>query len=317
MVTHVKNEMNGEPDYKRLFESAPSLYMVLDPSLHIVAVSDAYCQATLTQRNEILGRYLFDVFPDNPGDPSADAIRNTRASLNRVLQSHQTDVMVIQRHDVRRPESEGGAFEVRYWSPINSPVLNPDGSLAYIIHRLENVTDFVLLKEQGFNKPFSAAELSARVDGLLTAHGRSGKKLQQSESKYRTLFESIDEGFCLIEVIFDERDKPVDYRFLEFNPAFEQQTGLFDALGRTIRELVPEQEQHWFDIYGRVARTGQPIRFVNHAAQLHRWYDAYAWRFGDPQSNQVAVLFNDITARKLAEQALLESERRLSNLWEF
>jgi PAS domain S-box-containing protein len=721
--------MREEPDYKHLFESAPGLFLVLDPDLHIIAASDAYCQSTLTRRDEILGRRLFDVFPDNPDDPSADAIRNTRASLNRVLQSRQTDVMVIQRHDVRRPESEGGAFEVRYWSPINSPVLNPDGSLAYIIHRVENVTDFVLLKERGFeqvkltdelreravqmqadlysrsrevadaslklkqaneelarlnekareldqlkntffahvshelrtpltlilgpvdrqmgrtdmdepmrrdlqvvqrnarlllkhvndlldiarldagrmhmhfartdlvalarrvascfevlaadrnlhyvvhtpvaisgevdgekvervlfnllsnafkftpqggtvsltleeragragfivqdngpgipeglreavferfrqgqdgterphdgtglglaivrefvalhqgsvcvseapgggarfrvdmplaappgvqvaetapvsddasavfvpaeprrdpsasasreadgdaarvliiednpemndflarmlsphyrvsrafdgleglekaledppdliiadimmpkmsgdrmveqmrrhrklddvqvvmltakadddlrikllrqgiqdfiNKPFSAAELIARVDGLLAQRRRSEKRLQQSESKYRTLFESIDEGFCLIEVIFDERDKPVDYRFLEFNPAFEQQTGLIDALGRTMRELVPKQEQHWFDIYGRVARTGQPIRFENHAAQLHRWYDVYAWRFGDPYSSQVAVLFKDITERKIAEEELLESERRL------
>ncbi|RJQ78100.1 MAG: hypothetical protein C4519_12505 [Desulfobacteraceae bacterium] len=89
-----------------------------------------------------------NLFPENPDDPSADAVRNTRASLKRVLQSHQADVMVVQRHDIRRPESEGGGFEVRYWSPVNSPVLNPDGSLAYIIHRVENVTEFILLKQQ-------------------------------------------------------------------------------------------------------------------------------------------------------------------------
>ena len=71
---------------------------------------------------------LFDVFPDNPDDPLADSIRNTRASMNRVLQSRVADTMVVQRHDVRRPQSEGGGFEVRYWSPINSPILNPDGS---------------------------------------------------------------------------------------------------------------------------------------------------------------------------------------------
>lgn len=82
----------------------------------------------MTTRSGIVGRLLFDVFPDNPDDPLADSIRNTRASMNRVLQSRVADTMVVQRHDVRRPQSEGGGFEVRYWSPINSPILNPDGS---------------------------------------------------------------------------------------------------------------------------------------------------------------------------------------------
>jgi signal transduction histidine kinase len=144
----IKNGVHGL-DYKKLFESAPGLYLVLNPELHVLAVSDAYLQATLTSRSEIIGKHLFEIFPDNPGDPSADAIRNTRASLDRVLRTRQPDVMVVQRHDVRRPESEGCGFEVRYWSPVNSPVLNPDGSIAYIIHRVENVTDFILLKHHG------------------------------------------------------------------------------------------------------------------------------------------------------------------------
>ena len=159
----MKNEFCEKLDYKRLFESAPGLYLVLDPDLHIIAASNAYCKATLTNRDAILGRHLFDVFPDNPDDPSADSIRNTRASLTRVLQSHQTDVMVIQRHDVRRPKSEGGGFEVRYWSPVNSPVLNPDGSLAYIIHRVENVTEFLLLKQEGIERVKLTDELWERA----------------------------------------------------------------------------------------------------------------------------------------------------------
>jgi PAS domain-containing protein len=115
-------------------------------------------------------------------------------------------------------------------------------------------------------------------------------------------------------VIFDERDKPVDYRFLELNPVFEQQTGLVNAIGKRVRELVPEHEEYWFDTYGRVARTGQPIRFENRAAQLDRWYDVYAWRYGDPQNRQVAVLFNDVTERKRSEDALRGSEQRLELL---
>ena len=96
-------------------------------------------------------------------------------------------------------------------------------------------------------------------------------------------------------MIFDERDKPVDYRFLEINPSFEKQTGLAGAQGKTMRELAPLHEEHWFETYGRIAVTGEPLRFQNRAEQLNRWYDVYAFRFGQPENRQVAILFNDIT----------------------
>jgi len=132
-----------------------------------------------------------------------------------------------------------------------------------------------------------------------------------SETRYQTLFDSIDEGFCLIEMMFDENMKPVDYRFLEINPAFEKQTGLRDAQGKRMRELAPEHEEHWFEIYGKIALTGEPIRFENYAEQLHRWYEVYAFRVGQPQDKHVAILFNDITERKIAEESLHESEELL------
>ena len=144
----------------------------------------------------------------------------------------------------------------------------------------------------------------------ITERKRAEEALARSEAKYRSLFQSIDEGFCIIEMIFDERDKPVDYRFLEVNPAFERHTGLVNACGKTIRELVPGHEQHWFDMFGRVALTGEATRYQNRAAQLHRWYDGYAWRYGAPQDRQVAVLFNDFTSRKQAAEALQEADRR-------
>jgi PAS domain S-box-containing protein len=132
----------------------------------------------------------------------------------------------------------------------------------------------------------------------------------ESEQRYRNLFNAIDEGFCTIQVIFDEQGRPVDYRFLEVNPAFEKQTGLIDAAGKYIREMAPEQDAHWFEIYGRVAVTGQPIRFENHSAPIGRWFDVCAVRFGRPEQRQVALLFSDVTARKQAEHALRESEER-------
>jgi PAS domain S-box-containing protein len=157
---------------------------------------------------------------------------------------------------------------------------------------------------------FVAGEVAKREQAE-NATRRGEAALHESEARYRTLFDSIDEGFCVIEVLFEEAGKPVDYRFIEVNPAFEQQTGLVNAVGKRMRELAPSHEEHWFEIYGRVAVTGEPIRFENAAKELGRWYDVYAFRTGVPERRRVAVLFNDITERHRAEVALRHSEAAL------
>jgi PAS domain S-box-containing protein len=140
---------------------------------------------------------------------------------------------------------------------------------------------------------------------------------RESEGRYRTLLNSIDEGFCIIEVMFDERDRPVDYRFVEVNPTFEKQSGLIGVIGKTMRELRPEHEENWFQIYGKVALTGEPIRFINQAKQLAgTWYDVYACRVGGPQSRNVAVVFNDITDRKREQEALRDGHTRFETLFD-
>ena len=135
---------------------------------------------------------------------------------------------------------------------------------------------------------------------------------KQTEEKYRTLFNSIDEGYCTIEVLFDESDKPIDYRFLELNPSFVKQTGIQNALGKRIREIAPLHEEYWFEIYGKIALTGEPARFEHFAAQLHRWFDVYAFRVGTPREGKVSVLFRDITKRKEAEALLLQKVEELN-----
>ncbi len=134
------------PDFRALFESAPGLYLALAPDLTIVAVSDAYLRATSTKRDEIVGRALFDVFPDDPNDPDATGMANLQASLDRVRRDGAPDTMSVQKYDIRRPETEGGGFEERFWSPMNSPVFSASGTLSFILHRVEDVTDFVRLK---------------------------------------------------------------------------------------------------------------------------------------------------------------------------
>jgi len=135
--------------------------------------------------------------------------------------------------------------------------------------------------------------------------------LRLSEQRYRTLFNSIDEGFCIIEMLF-EGERPVDYRFVEVNDAFVRQTGLADAVGRTVRSLAPNHEQHWFDIYGRVALTGEPTRFENPAAELgDRWYDVYAFQVDAPAARRVAVLFNDVSVVQQARHSLARNRDEL------
>jgi PAS domain S-box-containing protein len=131
------------------------------------------------------------------------------------------------------------------------------------------------------------------------------------EERYRSLINSMDEGFCVIEMMFDRDGRPVDYRFLEINASFERQTGLRDAVGKRMLELAPKHEAHWFETYGRIAMTGEPVRFQNRAEQLQRWYDVYAFRFGSPEKRQVAILFNDISERKLADIALKKRTEQL------
>jgi PAS domain S-box-containing protein len=132
----------------------------------------------------------------------------------------------------------------------------------------------------------------------------AAEELRKSEERYRVLFNAMDEGFCIVEMLFDPDGKAVDYRFVETNPAFEKQTGLQQALGKTIRQMVPEHEAHWFEIYGKVARTGEAIRFENPAHGLQRYYDVFAFRLGGDESRRVAILFNDITGHKRAEETI-------------
>ncbi len=137
-------------------------------------------------------------------------------------------------------------------------------------------------------------------------------KLRDSQERYRNLFDSIHQGFCTVEVFFDNDGKAIDYKFLLVNPAFERQTGISNATGRRMREIAPLHEEYWFETYGRIVLTGEPLRFERQAAQLGCYYEVYAWRIGAPEEHKVGILFNDITERRRAEEA----ERRLAAIVE-
>ncbi|CAM2898295.1 sensor histidine kinase [Legionella steigerwaltii] len=157
-------ESTNEPiDFKLIFESAPGLYLVLDEAFTIIAVSNNYLQATMVTREQIIGKNIFDVFPDNPEDPHATGVSNLSDSLNRVLKNKTHDIMAIQKYDVRRPREKGGGYEERYWSPINLPVFDIHKKIKYIIHRVEDVTEYIQLKKTRYEQLKAMEALSTRA----------------------------------------------------------------------------------------------------------------------------------------------------------
>ncbi len=140
--SHIK-----KPDFHTIFDAVPGLYLVLEPDFTIVEASDAYLKATNTIREKIVGKPLFEVFPDNPDDPHANGVKHLTASLNKVLTHKAPSVMPVQKYDIPQPASKGSGFEERYWSPLNSPVMGEHGTVDFIIHCVVDVTKFVKLKQ--------------------------------------------------------------------------------------------------------------------------------------------------------------------------
>jgi PAS domain S-box-containing protein len=154
------------------------------------------------------------------------------------------------------------------------------------------------------------AERHQRSQRVIAAY-RSERALRETEALYQNLFDSMDEGFCIIEVLFDPENRPADYRFLEVNAAFEKQTGMHDVVGKRMRELAPSHEEHWFEIYGKIALTGEPAHFLNEAKALNAYYDVSAYRVGEPEQRRVAVVFSDISERMRAEKVLRDQAQLL------
>ena len=179
---------SGEPDFKLLFEAAPGLYLVLlpdAPRFTIVAASNAYVQATQTVRAHILARGIFDVFPDNPDDPDASGTRNLRASLLRVAATGQADAMAVQKYDIPRPQENGGGFEERYWSPLNTPVTDGAGAVQFIIHRVEDVTEFVRLKQRDAEQARQTQALRSHAERMETEVFQRAQQVQLANEQLR------------------------------------------------------------------------------------------------------------------------------------
>ncbi len=232
-------------------------------------------------------RFLFGIGDDNSaGNPVA-------AYLDAI---HPDDSARAQA-DIDRALAAGGAYE----SAVR--VLAADGSYHHIVSRGE-----VLMGPDG--KP---AVLRGAVRDVSKARAAQ-HALDAAQERYRTLFEAVDQGVCIIEMIWDDQGAPVDYRFIEVNQAFVRHTGLSNAVGKTVLEMVPGHDPVWMKLYGGIARTGAPVRYESDSAgAINRWFDVYAIRVGGAGSNLVAVLFSDISERKHAQ---FELERLAADLTE-
>jgi signal transduction histidine kinase/ActR/RegA family two-component response regulator len=174
-----------DPDFQTFFEASPGLYLVLDPEFRLVAATDAYLAATMTKREEIIGRGVFEVFPDNPDDPDATGASNLGASLERVRAGRVADTMAVQQYDIRRPVEEGGGFETRHWSVVNSPVLDGRRRLRYIFNRVEDVTEFVRLQERESQHEALTSELRTRTARMERDIVSRSQALQEMNAQLR------------------------------------------------------------------------------------------------------------------------------------
>ncbi|AFZ12929.1 PAS/PAC sensor hybrid histidine kinase [Crinalium epipsammum PCC 9333] len=319
---------NPQPDFQVLFESAPGLYLVLTPDFTIVAVSDAYLQATMTKREEILGRGVFDVFPSNPDDPTANGTVNLPTSLLSVLQNKAKHRIAVQKYDIRSPELEGGGFEQRYWSVVNSPVLGTDGKVSYIIHHVEDVTEFIRLKQQEAKEHELAVSLQERTQQMEAEIYLRSQKLQEvnrqlqaanveltnardeadkAQQRITDILESITDGFVAVDR---------DWRFNYVSQATTRvlQKSLPELLGKQVwQEVFPEAVGSVLESELHRAMESQvTVEIEQFYPPLNKWFEIHAY----PCEIGLSIHFRDITKRKQAQSDRQQANQQIVNILE-
>lgn len=314
-------------DYKTLFESLPGQYLILSTHFTILTASISYCKATLTKRDEIIGRNLFEVFPDNPDDPEADGVSNLRASLNFVLKNKVPHTMAVQKYDVRNSD---GTFKQKYWSPMNTPVLNSDNEIEYIIHKAEEVTEFIEIKKKQIEKDkltenlrskveIMEADIFARAKEIQNLNAELENKVAQrtdelskSEKKYKYLFRNNPMPMWIIDL--------ENFKFLDVNEAAIMHYGYSyeEFLSMTAYDIRPQEDKELFKNFDRPEKitAGNYNRGVwRHVKKdgtiIHVEIMAHEIMIGGKAAR--FILSNDVTERINAERKLHESIKEISD----
>ena len=266
-----EKELEAKEMLQHVFIQAPFALAVYEGKDFVVSLANELCCNIIGKtESEVIGRKLFDLFPETAAQ-GFDKILGDIYATGKPFYGNEFPLFFLKN---------GKDFH-GYFDFVYQPILDAQNNVTGVISIAIDVTDKVATRS----------------------------KIEESEKKYRALFNSIDEGFCTIDVLFDEKGKPYDYRFLETNIAFEKQTGFTNAVGKTMNDFA-QIEDFWYETYGNVAASGEAIRFENGAENLHRFYDVYAFKTGTADERKVGVLFTNITERKKTEVALKESEER-------
>lgn len=306
-------------DFKRLFEHIPGLYLILSYDLLIIAVSDSYLKATMTKREEIIGRDLFDVFPDNPNDLQADGVSNLLASLNFVRNNKRIHKMAIQKYDIRRPDD---SFEIRYWSPTNSPILDENGEIIYIVHQVEDVSEFMLIKDENIKGQKIKKGLQSKLDELQLEIIERSKEIQkmnneleqkvidrtiaiqQAETSYREIFENATDAIYIHEI---ETGK-----LIEVNNRACEITGYSkeELLNSNPQDFITDHPDYSFEKaleYIQKAAEGFPQHFEwlgKNKDGTNNWFEVYLKQAYIAGKERILAFFREINERKKNEEKI-------------
>jgi PAS domain S-box-containing protein len=294
MEIDVGENSDADQSFTRLFQASPAPFLVLAadaPLFTIREVNEAYLAATMTTRESLVGRGVFDAFPDNPNDPSIQGVSALRASLERVLATRKPDRLPGLKYDVARPD---GSFEERWWSPVNSPVLNEDGEVEALIHNANDVTD----------------------------EYRAEAALRASEARLRELNETLEQKVAERTVELDRVWRlstdimlvaAFDGTIRSVNPAWATILGWVDQelLGRNFLELVhPDDREATIAEMGKLDQGLTTFRFENRYAAKDGGYRHISWTAA-PEANLIHAVGRDVTAEREQAEALRQAEEAL------
>ncbi len=283
--------------FKTLFESSPALILVLNPALDIVAVTDAFLNATLSDRKQIIGKNVLDVYAINPDQLFPDAGERLLQSLQEVLATKKEHHLDVLRYDVR---DKDGTYREKFWRPVNTPVLDVKGEVAFIFHQVEDLTAEVRLRRE-------AAIITRRYEQQLEALNRDLETQVRVKTEQLTgLFDRMNDGFIAL-------DKNFCYTFVNRNICELLGQQPENLLGRNVWDVFPDAVgSATYNAFVAAMETQQPVVNTDYYAGLDLWQENHIY----PSAEGLSVFIRNISERRKAEDMLIASEQKYRYLFE-